>query len=53
MLNQVIYVTAPPRKEEIEKSGIIIETIRGIGYKFEIKKWGKTSGWYNKANKIS
>ena len=24
-------------KEEIEKSGIIIETIRGIGYKCEIK----------------
>ena len=34
-------------RHKLGKKGKYIETIRGIGYKFEIKKWGKFCGEYN------
>jgi len=34
-------------RHKLGKKGKYIETIRGIGYKFEIKKWGNFCGKYN------
>jgi len=34
-------------RHKLGKKGKYIETIRGIGYKFEIKKWGNFCGEYN------
>jgi len=34
-------------RHKLGKKGKYIETIRGIGYKFEIKKWGNFGGEYN------
>ena len=38
-------------RHKLGKKGKYIETIRGIGYKFEIKKWGIESGKTIKTSK--